>query len=50
VNGKKLSPAKVLANWNRLGGKHGIGAWIWSRTATSHEVARGYERRAARSC
>ncbi len=25
VNGKKLSPAKVLAELNRLGGKHGIG-------------------------
>jgi argininosuccinate synthase len=25
VNGKKLSPAKVLAELNRLGGKHGVG-------------------------
>ena len=25
VNGKKLSPAKVLSTLNRLGGKHGIG-------------------------
>jgi len=25
VNGKRLSPAKVLAELNRLGGKHGIG-------------------------
>ncbi len=25
VNGKKLSPARVLAELNRLGGKHGIG-------------------------
>jgi argininosuccinate synthase len=25
VNGKKLSPAKVLATLNRLGGRHGIG-------------------------
>jgi len=25
LNGKKLSPAKVLAELNRLGGKHGIG-------------------------
>lgn len=25
VNGKKLSPAKLLAELNRLGGKHGIG-------------------------
>ena len=25
INGKKLSPAKVLAELNRLGGKHGIG-------------------------
>jgi len=25
VNGRKLSPAKVLAELNRLGGKHGIG-------------------------
>jgi len=25
VNGKKLSPAKVLAELNRLGGRHGIG-------------------------
>ena len=25
VNGKKLSPAKVLTELNRLGGKHGIG-------------------------
>jgi argininosuccinate synthase len=25
VNGRKLSPAKVLATLNRLGGKHGIG-------------------------
>src|SRR5258708_13283558 len=24
VNGKKLSPARVLAELNRLGGKHGI--------------------------
>jgi argininosuccinate synthase len=25
INGKKLSPAKVLAELNRIGGKHGIG-------------------------
>ncbi len=25
VNGKKLSPAKVLAELNRIGGKHGVG-------------------------
>ena len=25
INGKKLSPARVLANLNKIGGKHGIG-------------------------
>jgi len=32
VNGKKLEPAQIVETLNQIGGKHGIGKWIWSRT------------------
>jgi argininosuccinate synthase len=35
VNGKRLSPAKVLATLNRIGGRTASAASTWSRTATS---------------
>jgi len=35
VNGKRLSPAALLAHLNGLGGAHGSAAWTSWRTATS---------------
>jgi len=41
VNGKKLSPAKVLAGLNRLGGRHGVGRLDLVENATSAMKSRG---------
>jgi argininosuccinate synthase len=35
INGVRMSPATVLTELNRLGGKHGIGRLDWWKTATS---------------
>ena len=35
VNGKKLSPAELLANLNKHGGATASAGSIWSRTASS---------------